>query len=347
MKSLRHVFLLLLCCVPLFAGAAEVSELYSSKVEVSATNNAWLNQRKALSEVLVKISGNSAVLKNEVIKKALQRARDYIVKQGEVTLDGQKYFQAQFNKEKINQLLRTSHFGIWGKKRPQQVIWLVVDENFQRSVRGELDTDYAPFIDAVKQHSHTRAVPMLFPLMDLDDDMMINSSDLWGQFTDPVAQASQRYGADNFVIAKIIKNRQDYQINWSLYGRNSKSQPYDIWLNGNFQGQLEELGYSLSEKVANFLGSRYSVKDSGSNEQLLLTIDRVNSVSSYARLMKLLAAMPAIASVELASVRGSSVELNVTLIGSRTDLEQEISLEPNLRVIQDELGDRSYEWSGR
>ena len=346
MKRLFPLLLSLLTLFPLASQAADVENLYSAAITADNQSNQQL-QKMAFSEVLVKVSGNALIADDTIIQKALANTRQYLVKQSESRTDGKHVLEASFNEQKVNRLLRSSNqFGVWGKNRPQQVIWLVVDENFQRSLKGEGDVSYSEFIQTVKQQSAMRAVPLLFPVMDLDDQLAVSSTDLWGQFTTPVEKASERYSADNYIIAKIIKNTDDYQLQWSLYGRNSKNKPYEIWLNGTTQGTLVTLGSELANNVANFLGEKYSVKASGNNETVFLNIDHVVSVSDYAKLIEMFSAMTAVAQAELVSVTGSSAQLKLTLLGNQQDLLTELSLDSRLNSVQNAFGDTSFEWAG-
>jgi len=346
-SSILPLILSVLAFVSLSSKAIDVDGLYSASIEIQQDTANRTLQRLAFTDVLIKVSGNSLVANNLVIKKALNRPREYLVKQSETRVADKRFFNTSFNSQKINRLLRTSGFGVWGKNRPQQVIWLVVDEDFARTIRGESDLDYAQFIQNSLQQAGQRAIPLLFPIMDLDDELEVSSADLWGQFTAPVERGSVRYGADNYVIAKIIKLPEDYQLSWSMYGRNSKSQPFEIWLNGKSQGQLPELGLELSNTLANYLGEKYSVKVSGKNEQVFLTIDRVNETRDYAQLMAMFSRLSAVGEVDLSSVTGSSVQLKLTLLGTPEDLLKELELDSRINSIQNSFGDTRFEWAGQ
>lgn len=346
MSGVLPLLLSLFTLISFSSQAIDVDGLYSASIEIQQDNSNQTLQRLALAEVLVKVSGNSLVTNNPVIKKALRRTREYLVKQSETRVDEKRLFNTSFNAQKINRLLRSSGFGVWGKNRPQQVIWLVVDEDFERTVRGESDLDYAQFIQNTLAQANQRAIPLLFPIMDLDDELEVSSADLWGQFTKPVEQGSLRYSADNYIIAKIIKLPEDYQLSWSMYGRNNKNQPFEIWLNGKSQGQLSELGLELSNSLANYLGEKYSVKVSGKNEQVFLSIDRVNETRDYAQLMAMFSRLSAVGEVDLASVTGSSVQLKLTLLGTPEDLLKELALDPRITSVQDDFGDTRFEWAG-
>ena len=345
MKRLFPILLSLLSLLPLTAQAVEVEQLYSASVMAVDNKSNRDLQKVAFAEVLVKVSGNANIAADPVIKKALINTREYLVKQAEEHVDGERYLQTSFNEKKINRLLRSSEFGVWSQNRPQQIVWLVVDENFSRSIKGESDSDYAEFIDAIKAQANKRAIPVLFPVMDLDDQLQVSSSDLWGQFTDPVELASTRYAADNYIIAKIIKQNEDYQLNWSMYGRNNSNQPFEIWLNGQGQGELATIGTALTDSLANHLGERYSVKASGNNEIVYLNVDAIDGITDYAKLIEMFSELSAVAQVDLETVSGSSLQLKLVLLGTQQDLLTELSLDQRIKSSKNTFDDMNFQWS--
>ena len=345
MKRLFPILLSLLSLLPLTAQAVEVEQLYSASVMAVDNKSNRDLQKVAFAEVLVKVSGNANIAADPVIKKALINTREYLVKQAEERVDGERYLQTSFNEKKINRLLRSSGFGVWSQNRPQQIVWLVVDENFSRSIKGESDSDYAEFIDAIKAQANKRAIPVLFPVMDLDDQLQVSSSDLWGQFTDPVELASTRYAADNYIIAKLIKQNEDYQLNWSMYGRNNSNQPFEIWLNGQGQGELATIGTALTDSLANHLGERYSVKASGNNEIVYLNVDAIDGITDYAKLIEMFSELSAVAQVDLETVSGSSLQLKLVLLGTQQDLLTELSLDQRIKSSKNTFDDMNFQWS--
>ncbi|MDX2322324.1 MAG: DUF2066 domain-containing protein [Moritella sp.] len=345
MKRLFPILLSLLSLLPLTTRAVEVEQLYSASIMAVGNQSNRDLQKVAFAQVLVKVSGNANIAADPVIRKALINAREYLVKQAEERIDGERYLQASFNDKKINRLLRSSEFGVWGQNRPQQIVWLVVDEDFNRSVRGETDGDYAKFIDAIKTQANQRAIPVLFPVMDLDDQLQVSSSDLWGQFTDPVELASTRYAADNYIIAKIIKQNDDYKLTWSMYGRSNSNQPFEIWLNGEGQGQLAKIGTALTNSLANHLAERYSVKASGNNEVVFLNVDAVNGITDYAKLIEMFSELSAVAQVELEAVAGSRMQLKLVLLGTQQDLLTELSLDQRIKSSKNAFDDMNFQWN--
>lgn len=344
MKRLFPILLSLLALLPLTTSAVEVKNLYSASVTAVDDESNRDLQKLALARVLIKVSGNVDIASDPVIKKVLPNARQYLVKQVQGKIDGKAYVQASFNEKKVNQLLRNSELAVWSQNRPQQVIWLVVDDNFRRSIKGENDSSYADFINAIKADANDRGIPVLFPIMDLDDEEKVTSTDLWGQFTAPVELASKRYAADNYIIAKIIKRQGDYKLDWTMYGRNNSNQAYAVWLEGSGIGELEPIGTELADSLANFLAQRYSVTASGNNEVVFLNIDTVAGIADYANLIDMFAELSSVVQVELDSVTRSGLQLKLVLLGSQQDLLTELSLDPRIQSQINVFDDINFQW---
>ena len=51
-----------------------------------------------------------------------------------------------------------------------------------------------------------KTMPVIFPLMDLDDLMNVNEADVQGNFPNAVYPTSQRYQADYFVLATLERS---------------------------------------------------------------------------------------------------------------------------------------------
>ncbi len=74
---------------------------------------------------------------------------------------------------------------------------------------------------ALRTQAQAMGLPVSIPLMDLDDNMAVNATDVWGRFADPILKASQRYGAEMVVLGKLTpdgKEEGKWSIDWGLYG---------------------------------------------------------------------------------------------------------------------------------
>lgn len=310
------------------ATAVELTNLFDSQVKVADQSDKAraVGEREALAEVLVRVSGSAAVLDNPVIKEQLARASEFVIQfsYGEA-VDGQLPLQLRFDPARIDRLLRQANEPQWGPRRPQLLLWWVHESGAGRQVVSE---GAAPEVwQALSAASVRRGVPLLLPLMDLDDSMAVTTADLWGQFLQPVLAASQRYRPDMVVIAKSYASGGSNRLDWSLYpaaaDATAKAQS-----SGSFSYSAAapvELLDQLAEKLAAIYAVRAS--SGGSGETLTLILTDVASVADLAVAQRQLASLSAVSRVDVAALRGREVEFRLHLLGNEQDVLRALSLD--------------------
>lgn len=310
------------------ATAVELTNLFDSQVKVADQSDKAraVGEREALAEVLVRVSGSAAVLDNPVIKEQLARASEFVIQfsYGEA-VDGQLPLQLRFDPARIDRLLRQANEPQWGPRRPQLLLWWVHESGAGRQVVSE---GAAPEVwQVLRAASVRRGVPLLLPLMDLDDSMAVTTADLWGQFLQPVLAASQRYRPDMVVIAKSYASGGSNRLDWSLYpaaaDATAKAQS-----SGSFSYSAAapvELLDQLAEKLAAIYAVRAS--SGGSGETLTLILTDVASVADLAVAQRQLASLSAVSRVDVAALRGREVEFRLHLLGNEQDVLQALSLD--------------------
>lgn len=310
------------------ATAVELTNLFDGQVKVADQSDKAraVGEREALAEVLVRVSGSAAVLDNPVVKEQLGRASEFVIQfsYGEA-VDGQLPLQLRFDPARIDRLLRQANEPQWGPRRPQLLLWWVHESGAGRQVVSE---GAAPEVwQALSAASVRRGVPLLLPLMDLDDSMAVTTADLWGQFLQPVLAASQRYRPDMVVIAKSYASGGSNRLDWSLYpaaaDATAKAQS-----SGSFSYSAAapvELLDQLAEKLAAIYAVRAS--SGGSGETLTLILTDVVSVADLAVAQRQLASLSAVSRVDVAALRGREVEFRLHLLGNEQDVLRALSLD--------------------
>lgn len=182
---LKRLATLLCCCLPLVVSAAQVTDLYQGKAPTSGDMTAA--QSQALGDVLVKVTGKRDILTQPDVVKALAAPADYVQQYSYQDIGSVKFLKADFNVAKVNALVGQSKFALLGPVRPQVAIWLVVDEGERRILPDQSGDGWS---EALRTQTQAMGLPVSLPLMDLDDNMAVNATDVWGRFADPVLQAS-------------------------------------------------------------------------------------------------------------------------------------------------------------
>ena len=99
-----------------------------------------------------------------------------------------------FAPSSLNRALNDLGLPLWGAERPETLLWLAVQESSRRYIlAGGTQNAVRRSLDQVTEK---RALPVLLPLMDLQDQSAVDFSDVRGGFTGHVQDASERYGVD-------------------------------------------------------------------------------------------------------------------------------------------------------
>ncbi|HEC15597.1 MAG TPA: DUF2066 domain-containing protein, partial [Sedimenticola sp.] len=167
-----------------------------------------------------------------------------------------------------------------------------------------------------------RGVPMLFPLMDLQDQSNLQVSDVWGGFGDNIRLASERYGPDAIMTGRLVQFGPDlWRAGWTLYLDGDEL----IWdSEGDSLGMAVEAGVQAGMDV---LASHFApLAGDSSTDRLRLRITGVRDIRGYARVKRYLMELDAVEKADLASVEPDAVDYVLQVRGGRQMLEQDIAL---------------------
>ncbi|WP_147291795.1 DUF2066 domain-containing protein [Alteromonas aestuariivivens] len=187
--------------------ATEVVETNRAKIPVADQSRESLSRasREALAQVVVKMSGKRDSVKNPVLSAAIRNPTKLLRSYQFEVIDQTLYLVADFDAESIESILRTEGFPIWDQRRPDGLLWLALEQdNGNRVILDEANS--RELGQVITTTAEQRGVPVSMPLMDITDSQAISIYDVWGQFASSLTQASQRYGADFVLGARIYRN---------------------------------------------------------------------------------------------------------------------------------------------
>ncbi|MBU2710266.1 DUF2066 domain-containing protein [Zooshikella harenae] len=225
-------FLLLISLVATTASAA--SDLYQAKVLVRSTAEQDEGMREGFIKVLQKVSGQEDIANKPGIAEAVNTPDMYIVQfgfesTGETTLSSDglevpaKQMVMQFDKKAIERLLKDHNVSVWQPtERPNTLVWLIQSASGVRTQLGESDNQH-PLLQALTKESKQKAMPLLWPLLDLEDAAALDEVDMWGLYADTIRSASQRYNPGAILAARVYaEDEQTYSGRWLLLGDNTQ-----------------------------------------------------------------------------------------------------------------------------
>lgn len=318
--------------------AAEVYQLDETLVPVESRSVA--QRQKAISiglkEVVLKNSGTKASISHPSIQAKVKNPSSLLSQFGYKEIDGELFLQVSFDHQRIIQLLRDAHLPVWGKQRPLTLIWLVEDDAEARQIVS--DGSVLDSRELFQSASQSNGVPLLFPIMDLDDNMNVTLNDIRGMFVEQVARASQRYQADYFVMASIDTRGKVIQYNFALYPKSSGETLHKPLTSKSKQvNDIDTAVKEIIAAVSEYYVGRYAIADSGNTLNSNVTFVDITELKQLVEIEKYFKQLSAVKSVQLTQLQGTSAKFTLDLFGTEDDLRRLMKLEPRVGVLKQSM----------
>ncbi|KAB7704532.1 DUF2066 domain-containing protein [Plesiomonas shigelloides] len=195
--------------------AAEVNDFYLVRLPVSGAQLTDAQRSEALDDMLIRYSGLRELPASPALQSAQQQAGRYIAQTQTRNENGEKTADVSFDPAAVQHLAQTLGLPVWNHDRPAIMLWLV--DNRGNNSAGErrimLDQEYSAAREQLRQVAMERGIPLLLPLGDLEDNMAVSASDVYGNFINPIAAASLRYQPDALLVASLNND----SLTWHLY----------------------------------------------------------------------------------------------------------------------------------
>ncbi|MDM5112732.1 DUF2066 domain-containing protein [Aeromonas salmonicida] len=335
----KRVVTALCCGLSFMVSAAQVTDLYQGKAPTSGDMVAA--QSQALGDVLVKVTGKRDILTQPDVVKALAAPGDYVQHYGYQDVGPVKFLKADFNVAKVNALISQSKFALLGPARPQMALWLVINEGERRILPDQSSDGWA---SALRTQSQAMGLPVSIPLMDLDDNMAVNATDVWGRFAAPILQASQRYGAEMVVLGKLTPEGDKWSMDWGLYGPKAGGELAEL-TRGSSSGTQAEVAQHFADELAAWLVQNYGARISGVASSQTLVVEGLSGIDGMITVQKMLQGMASVTKVTIGKLEGDKVTFDLSLQGDKGELIRGLQLESRLRQIDDNDSGLRYQWS--
>jgi len=307
--------------------AATGQDLFETEVAVTGQQPTERKaaMRQALADVLVRVTGQRELLRSDRVRPLLDDASRFVQQYRYFTVPDSApprlMLRVRFDGDGVRQALREQGIAYWGgAERPDTLVWLAVEERGRRYIVSAQGDTVAH--EQVRLAAKQRGIPLLFPLMDLQDQAQVRFSDLWGGFFDRVLEASDRYDPQAVLIGRLNRSPSgSWAARWNLRvaGNTTSWSDTDRQLAGVIQAGIDN--------VADSLASRLAVTDSGTvGNRVSVTVEGINTLAAYARVTDYLASLTAVRQLQVDQVAGTSVDYALQLNGSLQGLTQTISI---------------------
>ena len=349
-QGFQQLLILLTMVMSLMAGgqasAAKVPNLYQVAVPVASQGQADRDEAlgRALSEVIVKVTGRKEALALGNVTQALGKAQKYVQSFSYDRVDSlsgsQLELNARFDARSVNQLLRANDQAIWDANRPDTLAWIAVENNRQRSI--EKDDPDSEWVNALKFTMSERSLPLTFPLLDFEDETSISTVDVWGLFADRLMEASRRYGSESVLAGRLRQTGNLFNGRLVLLFKNQRINAEITDLSS------EELAVAIANLVGTTLSDHYGVKSGQIDEFPKLVVENIQSVTDYAGAVKYLNDLTAVRDVSVTRIQGTRIELELKIDGTVDQLKDFIRLGRKLQPAEEPVSGLAlnYLWQG-
>lgn len=323
------------------ASAAASDPLYEALVPVAGYDAAARDQALsvALSEVLVRVSGNQKAPQQPALARVVKNAQRLVQRfsyetapaaapepapavtsnSGNVTaavITPQAppvptlLLHAIFDAPGVGRVLNAAGFNIW-VDRPQTVLWLAFDSGTEQTLTGA--DAAAPLGPLLKTAASRRGLPLLYPLLDLEDQQALQFSDVVDGVADRIRGAAQRYQPDAVLAGYVHTTAPDqYAAHWTLYRQDGAPD----W---TAQGSLQQVIDAGIDGAADLL-AHHAPTASGNDAGVQLQVSGITDLNRYADVEHYLAGISVVAQVRTQTVEATAVTFVLQLNGTRQTL---------------------------
>lgn len=355
-----YLLFLLIIATPLSAYAVEIKGLYEVEVPVYSQKKSERSEamRTGLLEVLIKVSGISDIPFMPGMPDVLNKSPKYVqqfryrnwpasrpLPQAEdassATRKPKKVLWVRYDKQAVNRILQDQGLPIWGRSRPAVMIWLAVDD--AENERYILSNDNQPELkNLFTFEAQRRGVPVLFPLMDLQDEVSIKVPDIWAGFQEEILTASERYQTKAVLSGRLFRDEYDgWKASWTL----SEGPDVLTWESSG-PTQSHVLGDAI-DGSASALSVRYAqVVDDASKDAMFISVVDIAGIADHARVVRYLESLASVSHADAVKfelpnaiyrvdIKGTAQGvINAIELGNVLVAEQENMMPDGMQIIQ-------------
>jgi len=311
--------------------AAELERLYEAEVPVLGKAD---EERKAalgaaLLQVVIKVSGNRSPSTNSLVSRALEEPSRFVQQyryrsadtgDAEGTSPQPLRLWARFDPEAVDTLLGEAGLPVWGRVRPTVLALVAIDTGAGRELLSSGDA--AGWSVILSEEAELRGVPVVLPLMDLEDRRRLRVSDVWAGFEDSLRDASRRYQSKVILVGRVFRVVTDaWEARWSLLLEDGRH----TWVDQAKRPDtlLRNAVHETADLLVSRFGGYASLTGTAGVE---LVVAGVRSLEDYARTLEYLDALDEVTSIQVTRVDSDRVVFNLEARGGRESVRQVVAL---------------------
>lgn len=294
------------------ARAVTFADLYEAEVPVESQAAEQRSEavQRALSTVLVRVTGRREVAADEALSGLVDNAERYVQQFG-YTAD--EKLRVGFDGTALRSALLDAGQPVWGSERPATLLWLAIDSGSGRRslVGADSESDVVELLESVASQ---RGVPLLLPLLDSEDLARVSFSDVWGGFDEAILAASERYGADAVLVGRAGRSVDGrLLVRWILHFRDQREE---------WRSTLEDGIQHTADRFAEI----FAPAGDRTLRALRVDVSGIDGLRAYGTVSQFLESLTLVQSVGVEEVADDRIVFRVALRGEQATLDRAISL---------------------
>lgn len=327
-----HSFCLLACLslgLLSVAYAVPVKGLFSVQIPVETRDREERLEaiKEGMGLVLVRITGDGSIAQNPEVNDVIRGAAGYVQRFSYTPLDEQYELKIDFDEARLTKNLANRGLPVWGTERPSVLSWVAISRGNSRFMLGEREGKQEREI--MNQAAADRGIPLIFPVLDVEDRNKVRIGDIVGGFYDTVDSASTRYAADAILIGRVQRQSGEWIGRWRL---KEAGQTVVFESEGS---DLESVLVQGTNGAASYLASWHATQGfSDQSEVVTVHIDAISDMNDYVRVRNYLREFDTVSNVLPVEVSPPSLKLHVSMRGSARNLQRLIMLGDTLQPAE-------------
>ncbi len=297
----------------------------------------------ALLQVLVRMSGSLDPQYDDQILQRLSRASNYVEQFQYQALESEtlkdegyrELLTLSFSAGAVRKILGDANMPFWSENRPSTLIWLAEDNvEFGKQLLNQASD--SPIVASLVDAGQSRGLPILFPVLDLEDRIALSADDVWSVDEAKLVEASARYGADVILVGRYSQtSRGEVWSIWQFFHAGA-SQSYDSRVTLDDPKSSAILGEDALFPLADFLAERYAILSRGEDSgRLVVEVDGVSDFRAFRKSLDYLEGLAGVSALQVAEVKDDGLLLYLESEASIDKLMSTINLDSKLVVVAD------------
>ncbi len=313
------------CCWA--APATVVPNMYVAEVAVASQGESdrLTAMRAALEVVLQRITGAEDIAQRPaaavILQQSARYAQRYQYRQVAEPELASLAMTVHFDRRAIDEALRNYDLPVWAERRAVTLVWLLAPDALGASSLLDQATATGLYPELFVQAAQ-RGLPLLFPLLDWDDQSRLDPADVRGGFAARIEEASARYDVRHVLTLAVEVQGQLWTVRATEYAADA--------LPRQWSAAAASSGSALAEvlnRYANRMATQYAVQGSGGWAQdVWVRVRGVGSLESYARVLSYLQELGPVQQVQVLEVAPTDNVYQVRFEGDLAGLQQAIEL---------------------